>query len=117
MANERRGVRGMRTMSELHDQRRTRTSAGALIELSAMANEKLLLEREVERAARRNADIRHRLKEIAAKESRLMKFVSGAAPEAALGTDPQPSTAPQIETVPAPSYPMDSRFKVSEFSY
>ena len=77
MAFERKGVQGIRTMAALVDQRRTRTPAGALIELSALANEKLLLDREVARASRRGIEIQRRLKEIAAKEGRLMKFAQG----------------------------------------
>ncbi|MGA9925496.1 MAG: hypothetical protein WBQ29_19025, partial [Isosphaeraceae bacterium] len=67
-------------MAVLVDQRRTRTPAGALIELSALANEKLLLDREVARASRRGIEIQRRLMEIAAKEDRLMKLAQGAAP-------------------------------------
>ena len=36
-------------MGALVDSRRTRTAAGALLELSAMANEKLLLHKELDR--------------------------------------------------------------------
>ncbi|MFO0891266.1 MAG: GvpL/GvpF family gas vesicle protein [Isosphaeraceae bacterium] len=78
MAIDRKGVQGIRTMAALHDQRRTRTTAGALIELSALANEKMLLEREVARATRRGKEIQHRLREIDAKEVRLMQIVRGA---------------------------------------
>ena len=115
MSFERRGVRGIKTMAALVDQRRTRTPAGALIELSALANEKLLLEREVARTSRRGVDIQRRFLEIAAKEDRLMKFAQGVIPP--------PGPIVQTETAPsaAPRTPMElptsSRFKVSEFNY
>src|SRR5271157_2609298 len=115
MAFERRGVQGIRTMAALVDQRRTRTPAGALIELSALANEKLLLDREVARASRRGIEIQRRLKEIAAKEDRLMKLAQGAAPppEPASQRLPVPSAAPETPV----EMPTSSRFKVSEFTY
>ncbi len=115
MAIDRKGLMGIRTMAALVDQRRTRTSAGALLELSALANEKLLLEREVARASRRGAEIRRRLKEIAAKEDRLMKIVNGTAPAPPAPSQAQPS--PAAEPV-APADPVIAgRFKISEFSY
>ena len=115
MAFERRGVQGIRTMAVLVDQRRTRTPAGAFIELSALANEKLLLEREVARASRRGIEIQRRLMEITAKEDRLMKLAQGAAPppEPVSETKPVPSAAPRTPV----EIPASSRFKVSEFNY
>ncbi len=115
MILERRGVQGIRTMAALVDQRRTRTVAGALIELSALANEKLLLEREVARASRRGIEIRRRLKEIAAKEDRLMKLAKGAAAvlEPASQRLPVPAAAPETPV----DMPTSSRFKISEFNY
>jgi hypothetical protein len=115
VAIERKGVMGIRTMAALVDQRRTRSSAGALLELSALANEKLLLEREVARASRRSADIRRRLKEIAAKEDRLMKIVQGTAPAPAAPSEVRPS--PAAEPVAADDPVLTGRFKISEFSY
>ncbi len=115
MAFERRGVQGIRTMAVLVDQRRTRTPAGAFIELSALANEKLLLDREVARASRRGIEIQRRLMEIAVKEDRLMKLAQGAAlpPEPVSETKPVPSAAPRTSM----ELPTSSRFKVSEFNY
>ncbi len=115
MILERRGVQGIRTMAALVDQRRTRTVAGALIELSALANEKLLLDREVARAARRGIEIQRRLKEIAAKEERLMKLARGEAQpqETVRETGPVPA-APAVAAVETAN---NSRFKISEFSY
>ena len=102
-------------MAALVDQRRTRTPAGALIELSALANEKLLLDREVARASRRGIEIQRRLKEIAAKEDRLMKLAQGAvpAPEPVSETIPVSSAAPRTPV----EMPTSSRFKISEFTY
>ena len=68
-------------MGALVDSRRTRTAAGALLELSGMANEKLLLQKELERWKYRHIEIQKRLAEIAKKEQRLMTFVQcGPAP-------------------------------------
>jgi hypothetical protein len=103
---DRKGVQGIRTMGALVDSRRTRTAAGALLELSAMANEKLLLHKELERWKNRNVEIQKRLGEIATKEQRLMTLVqSGPAPIAAA-------------VAPAPiDGPAGQRVKVKEFSY
>ena len=102
---ERKGVQGIRTMGALVDSRRTRTAAGALLELSAMANEKLLLHKELERWKNRHSEIQKRLGEIAAKEQRLMSLVQSA-----------PET-----TVATPATPIEStvgqRVKIKEFSY
>ncbi|MGC8642539.1 MAG: hypothetical protein ACP5XB_22005 [Isosphaeraceae bacterium] len=120
MAIDRKGVMGIRTMAALVDQRRTRTAAGALLELSALANEKLLLEREVARASRRGAEIRRRLKEIAAKEDRLMKIVQGAPPAQAASVQavpPQTPPSPAPEPVAVADPVLTGRFKISEFSY
>lgn len=102
-------------MAALVDQRRTRTAAGALIELSALANEKLLLDREVSRAARRDIEIQRRLKEIAAKEDRLMKLAQGSAP----APEPVFETRPSFPATPnnTVEMPTDRRFKISEFTY
>jgi hypothetical protein len=115
VANERRGVGGIRTMAALHDQRRNRTAGGALLELSALSNEKLLLEREIARASRRGIEIARRLKEIAAKEDRLMKIVQGSAPVPGLVCET--GLAPPAEPMIPAEVPPPSRFKVSEFNY
>jgi predicted nuclease with TOPRIM domain len=75
MSGARKTLRGVKTMGSLVDLRRTRTAAGALLELSALANEKERLNKELTAAARRQAEIVERLKEIAAKEHRLQGFV------------------------------------------
>ncbi|HKI18819.1 MAG TPA: hypothetical protein VKA15_13115 [Isosphaeraceae bacterium] len=102
-------------MAALVDKRRTRTPAGALIELSALANEKLLLDREVSRATRRDIEIQRRLREIAAKADRLMKLAQGGTPP----PETSPLTRPVSSDPPrAPvEMPASSRFKISEFTY
>jgi hypothetical protein len=86
--NEPKTLQTIRTMGALIDNRRTRTPAGALLELSAMANEKTLLRKELARWKRRHAEIQKRLGEIAAKERKLMALVQaeGYAP----GAPPEP---------------------------
>ncbi|MFI5456037.1 MAG: hypothetical protein ACHRXM_11365 [Isosphaerales bacterium] len=106
MPNERKGVRGIRTMGALVDSRRTRTAAGGLSELSALANEKLRLQKELERWARRHEEIQTRLSEIAIKEQRLMALVQSHAAIA-----PAAAQAPQVESTLA------QRVKMKEFSY
>ncbi|WP_165227584.1 hypothetical protein [Aquisphaera insulae] len=115
MAIERRGVQGIRTMAGLHDQRRSRTTAGALIELSALANERQLLEREVARASRRGREIHRRLKEIESKEVRLMGIVRDGVP--VQGGIDTPSPTSRFEPQAAPEVMPGGPLKVSEFSY
>jgi len=75
MKIERRGVTHLRTMAGLRDARSSRTSHGALLELSMLEVEKLRLTGEVQRAERRCADIRKRIAEIDIKAQRLHLFV------------------------------------------
>jgi hypothetical protein len=110
MANEKRGLQGIRTMGALIDTRRTRTPAGALLELSAMANERLLLEKELKRQARRTGEINTRLGELAAKQQRLLALVQY--PDAASSADSSESQA-----VSAPPADVLQRMRVKEFSY
>ena len=121
MGRDRKGVQGIRTMGALVDSRRTRTAAGALLELSAMANEKLLLHKELDRWKGRHAEIRRRLSEIAAKEQRLMAMVQDQPGGAVAGMSvaDQPGTIDRDE--PGSEAPADPpagrRMKVKEFSY
>jgi hypothetical protein len=104
--NERRSVQSIRTMGALVDSRRTRSAAGALLELSAMANEKMLLQKELARWSRRHKEIQGRLGEIATKEQRLMALVQvpgASAVLAPVGLAVDPSLA--------------RRVKVKEFTY
>jgi uncharacterized protein (DUF3084 family) len=103
---EQKGVRSIRTMGALVDSRRTRTAAGALLELSAIANEKLLIQKELERWTRRHGEIQTRLGEIAAKETRLMAMVQS-----------QNVVAPPLQSAPAIGNSAGMRVKVKEFSY
>ncbi len=75
MLNERKGVQSIRTMGVLVDRRRARTSAGALLEMSALASEKERLQRELDRLGRRRSEIETRLAEIEVKGRRLQGFV------------------------------------------
>jgi len=102
MAVPRKSLRGIKTMAGLVDRRRSRTSAGALLEMSALANEKERLHQELAAARRRRKEIKVRLTEIAAKERRLQKFL----------------TAPRLEGE-APTQAGETRcgLKLKEFNY
>ena len=93
MALEKRGVQHIKTMAGLVDGRRTRTSSGALLELSMLEMEKQRLVQEMRRAERRCAEIRGRLTEIDKKGLRLQQFVEKLNGEA---------QAPQAHTVASP---------------
>lgn len=71
-------VRSIKTMGALVDQRRARTSSGALLELSALGNERQRLQYELERWQHRHVEIEARLAEITEKEQWLYTFVKGA---------------------------------------
>jgi len=75
MSTERRGLTHLRTMAGLGDARRSRTSHGALLELSMLGAETLRLTAEMQRSERRCADIRKRIAEIDIKAHRLYRFV------------------------------------------
>lgn len=75
MATARKSLRGIKTMAALVDRRRSRTAAGALLEMSALANEKERLNQELAAARRRHDEIGSRLAEIADKEQRLQAFI------------------------------------------
>lgn len=75
MATEKRGVVHIKTMAGLVDVRRTRTSAGALLELSMLEMEKQRLKKEMLRAENRSSEIRDRMSEIETKQRRLQLFV------------------------------------------
>lgn len=94
---ERRGVTNLRTMAGLVDGRRSRTSYGALLELSMLEVEKMRITGEMQRAERRCADIRKRIAEIDTKAQRLYCFVEKPSTDAqgAAAADPFP-----IYTVP-----------------
>ena len=93
MTLEKRGVQHIKTMAGLVDGRRTRTSSGALLELSMLEMEKQRLVQEMRRAEQRCAEIRGRLTEMGKKALRLQQFVEKPNGEA---------QAPQARTVASP---------------
>ena len=104
MAFDKRGVQHLKTLAGLVDGRRSRTSSGALLDLSMLEMERQRLTKEVERAARRGAEIRGQLAEIDRKQLRLHRFVEkrNAGDAAAPGAAPLPASSPmQIHTAPA----------------
>ena len=104
MAFDKRGVQHLKTLAGLVDGRRSRTSSGALLELSMLEMERQRLTKEVERAARRGAEIRGQLAEIDKKQLRLHRFVEkrNAVAAAAPGSALLPASSPmQIHTAPA----------------
>jgi len=103
---EQKGVRSIRTIGALVDSRRTRTPAGALLELSAIANEKLLLQKELERWNRRHSEIQERLREIAVKEARLMSLVQI-----------QSAVSVPVQSASSTGNSAGQRVKIKEFSY
>jgi anti-sigma factor RsiW len=74
-ANRRKGTHGIKTIRVLLDGRRVRTPAAALMELSALSNERERLRAELARWMRREVEITARLAEIADKEARLQVFL------------------------------------------
>jgi len=76
-------------MAGLSDRQRNRTPSGALLEMSALANEKQRLNQELAAAQRRHAEIESRLAEIAAKERRLQQYVKDPALVASLQACPE----------------------------
>lgn len=117
MGVEKRGLQGIRTISALLDNRRARTPAGALLELSTMANEKTLLQKELARWKRRHAEIQARLGEIAAKEQRLLAYVQN--PNAAAVVANASGRTPTIDADPgaAATPPFPQNLRVKEFTY
>jgi hypothetical protein len=74
-------MRSLKTVGLLRDNRRARTAGGAYLELSAIANERAILQREVERWQRRSAEIHGRLDEMAQKEARLLAVTRRETPK------------------------------------
>lgn len=103
MAVGRKSLRSLKTMGAMVDGRRIRTSSGALLELSILANEKERLNKELGVAARRQEEIVVRLSEIAEKEQRLHTYVKN----------------PEMVVKVCPAFPAEltSRVKPKEFSY
>ena len=116
MANEQRVSRKIRTMGALMDNRRARTPAGAHLEMSAMANEKVLLQKELARWKHRHIEIQTRLGEIAAKERRLIAVIQAdqMPPGLVSPTGIAPQAADADADVPAS---VSGRIKVQHLSY
>lgn len=100
MATEIRGVQNIKTMAGLVDGRRTRSSSGALLELSMLEMEKQRLKKEMLRIEQRCAEIGSRINDIGSKQLRLQRFVDkpqedGSADKALPAASPLPiHTAP-----------------------
>jgi hypothetical protein len=118
VAKEIRGVNSIKTMGRLLDSRKARTPSGALLEMSAMSNEKTLLHKELARWKRRHVEIQRRLGEIAAKERRLLAVVQEGQMALGVVTEPGAGDSPAGSSAPIPLPPeVSSRFKVQELSY
>ena len=89
MAKNRKGVRSIRTMGGIADRRRVRTPAGALMEMSALANEKARLVMEVSRWRLRETQIKAQLSEIEERRRWLASFCE--VPDAPTQADPVPT--------------------------
>ena len=111
MASEKRGVQHIKTMAGLVDGRRTRTSAGALLELSMLEMEKRRLVLEMQRAERRCAEIRERVADIDKKGLRLQRFV-----EKLNGEVQAPQVLTAASSLPIHSAPAD-KLKRRRLSY
>lgn len=88
MASGRKGHQNIKTMASLVDKRRIRTTAGALMEMSVLANERRRLQQELNWLHLRQEEIEARFAEIAEKESRLFRFVKR--PKIKAGRKPLP---------------------------
>jgi len=100
MATDKRGVQQIKTMAGLVDSRRSRTSAGALQELSMLEMEKQRLKKELLRTERRSAEINTRMSEIQTKQFRLQTFVDR--PYGEVSAKESPSSAPAFPIFATP---------------
>ena len=104
MATEKRGVMHIKTMAELVDARRSRTSAGALLELAMLEMEKQRLKKEMLRAQSRGAEIATRMHEIEAKQCRLQSIVERPVAEfSTVQANPVLGVAPPFPIFTAPT--------------
>lgn len=121
MASDKKTIRSVRTLSQLLDRRRTRTASGAFLELSALANERARLRRELERWERRQQEIMGRLAEIQEKEQMLAAIVQTEMPPLSpSGSNQEPMKAAAVSRPRAasePTYEIDGRFETKEFEY
>ncbi len=102
MSRDQRSVQHIKTLSGMLDQRRSRTSSGALLEMSMLEMEKQRLMLEVQRAERRAGEISARLLEIHTKSLRLQTFVEKvSAPPGQSPATMVPGTPLKIHSMPA----------------
>lgn len=111
MTIEKRGVLHIKTMAGLVDGRRTRTSSGALLEMSMIEMEKQRLMKEMLRSEQRCVEIRGRMVEIETKQRRIQKFV-----EMPFGEMQTNQTLPAASPLPIHTAPTD-RLKRRQLSY
>ena len=122
MATEKRGVQQIKTMARLVDARRTRTSSGALLELSMLEMEKQRLFKEMQRAERRCLEIRTRMADIETKQQWLQRFVDRSVGEILQGQPTATSSGwsgsalPAASPLPIHSAPTD-RLKRRQLAY
>ena len=111
MATEMRGVQHIKTMAGLVDGRRTRSSSGALLELSMLEMERQRLKKEMLRIEQRCAEVAGRINEIECKQLRLQRFVDKPEREGQAG-----KTLPAASPLPIHTAPTD-RLKRRQLSY
>ena len=112
MAIDKRGVQQIKTMGGIVDGRRTRTSAGALLELSMLEMEKQRLTKEMERAQRRSLEISARVLEIETKQIRVQRFV-----DRPIAPSPANSAMEAATPLPIHTAPAEQRMKRRSLAY
>ncbi len=112
MVTEKRGVQQIKTMGGIVDNRRIRTSAGALLELSMLEMEKQRLSKEMKRAEQRCLEIQARVLEIETKQVRLQRFVDR--PLAVFSAN---GTMGAATPLPIHTAPAEQRMKRRSLSY
>lgn len=100
MATEKRGVLHIKTMAGLVDSRRSRTSSGALLELSMIEMEKQRLMNEMRRSEQRCVEIRGRMVEIETKQRRIQQFVDKPFGEMQASQELPPASPLPIHSAP-----------------
>lgn len=111
MASEGRGLQVIKSIGALLDSRRARTPGGAFIELSSLANERIRLRRELDRWARRRAEIEARLAEIRIKEE-MLAALTGVPNIAAVAAPGRPARRPD-----PPAAGRQHRVRTTEIEY
>jgi hypothetical protein len=106
-----RGVQNIKTMAGLVDGRRTRSSSGALLELSMLEMERQRLKKEMLRIERRWIEIDGRINDIERKQLRLQRFVEKPEGEKGAG-----KVLPIAQPLPIHTAPTE-RLKRRQLSY